>query len=295
MAPAIKPVVPHVPGTYRLLYFDAPNRGEQVRLLLSIAGVKWNDVRLSPYPQGLDPYKSAALGELSPLCGTDLVPAVTTPDGTNYVETADIMRIIGQQVGLAPPAGSAGDTTAKEMCLLAQSVINKVFYGLLMRMVVKHIFAIEFCGILKDLVPRLVFGSERAAVAGPLETLTHVLTTTEECLVRSGGPFVLGAQMCFADVSLFDALEKALMYDCFDKAELLAVHPKVASMLVHVEQKAQPWLETRARQHMAGQSTIAGFLAVTNTPFFWSRVPYPHKQKAKSTGGDMYEKANLLI
>ena len=74
----ITPAVPHTPGTWRLLYFDAPNRGEQVRILFSVAGVPFNDVRLV-YPVGLDPYKKAAMGDASPLLGTDLCPAVTAP------------------------------------------------------------------------------------------------------------------------------------------------------------------------------------------------------------------------
>ena len=36
----------------------------------------------------------------SPLLGTDLCPAVTAPDGTHCIETADIMRFIGQRVDL---------------------------------------------------------------------------------------------------------------------------------------------------------------------------------------------------
>ena len=31
----IEPVVPHTPGTWRLIYFDAPTRGEQIRIVWS--------------------------------------------------------------------------------------------------------------------------------------------------------------------------------------------------------------------------------------------------------------------
>ena len=110
----IAPVVPHKPGTWRVIYFDAPNRGEQIRILLALANTPFEDVRVSPFPQGLDPYKKAALGDDSPLLGTDLCPAVTAPDGTHCVETTDIMRFVGQRVGMAPEADSAEDKKAME-------------------------------------------------------------------------------------------------------------------------------------------------------------------------------------
>ena len=34
---------------------------------------------------------------------------MTAPDGTHVVETSDIMRFVGQRVGMAPPEGTAAD------------------------------------------------------------------------------------------------------------------------------------------------------------------------------------------
>merc|ERR1719362_636433 len=114
-------------------------------MLFILSKTAFTDVRLV-FPQGLDPFKKAAMGDASPLLGTDQVPAVTAPDGTHCVETSDIMRFVGQRVGLAPAAGSAEDATAMEMCLLAQEVMNGVFYGLLKQMCVQKIagFASRF-------------------------------------------------------------------------------------------------------------------------------------------------------
>ena len=41
-------------GRWRVVYFDAPNRGEQLRLLLILAGVEFDDERIEKYPGGID-------------------------------------------------------------------------------------------------------------------------------------------------------------------------------------------------------------------------------------------------
>ena len=51
---------------WQLLYFDAPTRGEQLRLLFLLAGVPFEDTRLA-WPAGLNRYKRAVLGDASPL------------------------------------------------------------------------------------------------------------------------------------------------------------------------------------------------------------------------------------
>ena len=60
MGVAVPPVVEHTHGTWRLLYFDVPNRGEQVRQLFAISKTPFVDVRLQ-YPKGLVPYKKLAM------------------------------------------------------------------------------------------------------------------------------------------------------------------------------------------------------------------------------------------
>mgnify|MGYP004293818023 CR=1 FL=1 len=63
---------------------------------------------------------------------------MTSPNGTHCVETADVMRFVGQGVGLAPPAGSAEDAAAMEVTLLMQVAMDRVFYALLKPMVVNQ-------------------------------------------------------------------------------------------------------------------------------------------------------------
>ena len=50
-------------GTWRLLYFAFPTRGEQLRLLFKAAGVDFEDVRIEAFPRGLDQYRRAAMGK----------------------------------------------------------------------------------------------------------------------------------------------------------------------------------------------------------------------------------------
>jgi len=265
---SVRPAVAHVPGSWRLLYFDAPNRGEQVRQLFFLAGVAFNDVRVHPFPEGLNPYKKAAMGDASPLLGTDMCPAVTAPDGTHCVETSDIMRFVGQQVGLAPPAGSEADAKAMELCLLAQSCMNEVFYALLKPMIVQHILRSELFGTLYW-ARRFLGGI--VDLGPPTSKLGEVLAAVEAALEASGGPFVLGAELCYADASLFAILLEVLAFRCFDQPELLARHPKLASWWALLEERTAPWIAERVEKHQLGLRSTVELFAVTNTPFPWSK------------------------
>uniref|UniRef100_A0A7S0JKJ7 GST C-terminal domain-containing protein n=1 Tax=Calcidiscus leptoporus TaxID=127549 RepID=A0A7S0JKJ7_9EUKA len=267
----------HVPGSWRLLYFDAPNRGEQVRMLFFLSGTAFHDVRLA-YPKGLDPYKKAAMGDDSPLLGTDLCPAVTAPDGRHCVETAEIMRFVGQRVGLAPKADSPEDHRAMEVCLLAQACMNECFYALLKPMVVKHIFANELLGVLSR-CSSLILGREAVYMKAPADKLASVLEAAEAALIASGGPYVCGPSLSYADISLFAILREVLEFQCFDQPALLAPHPKLKALLETLEAKAQPWIEQRVRKHQLGITSTVEYFAATNTPFPWSR-----KRKTELTG-----------
>ena len=262
--PIIAPVVPHTPGSWRFLYFDAPTRGEQVRMLFFLASTPFDDVRLK-FPEGLTPYKTAAMGDASPLLGTDQCPAVTDPSGVHCVETSDIMKFVGRQVGMAPPEGSAADAKATEMCLLAQTALNECFYKLLLPMVVSTILRGELYGIL-SWVPRLVFGRERALAQAPAAKLAEILATVEAALVESGGPFVCGQALNFADVSLYAVLFEIFALPCLDRTVLLAPHPKVAGHFEALGERMAPWMEQRVREHQVGIPNTVEWLAATNTP-----------------------------
>merc|ERR1719197_549168 len=65
---------------WQVLYFDAPTRGEQLRMLFAAANTPFKDVRFS-FPKGLTPYKQETLGDKSPLM-FDQCPTVISPEGT---------------------------------------------------------------------------------------------------------------------------------------------------------------------------------------------------------------------
>merc|ERR1712032_1414340 len=132
------------------------------------------------------------------------------------------MRFVGQRVGMVPAAGSTEDAIAVEMCLLAQEVMNKVFYALLRQMCVKQI---------TGFAARLLNGAESSYLAGPSQKLGDALAKIEATLEASGGPYVLGETPCYADVSIFAVLNEVLEFSCFDKSKLLSAHSKLAALL----------------------------------------------------------------
>lgn len=281
---AVPPAVPHTPGTWRLIYFDAPNRGEQIRQLFFLAGVPFDDVRVRKFPEGLEPYKAKALGDDSPLLGTDQCPAVTAPDGTHCVETSDIMHFVGHRLGLAPEKDSAMDKKATEVTRLMQHLMDGVFYGLLKQMVVRHIFASEFFGGL-SWARTLLIGRETKYLPRPDGELREALATLEGHLVESGGPFVCGEQLTYADASVTAILREVLAFDCFDRGALLAPHPKLARCLAELEARTAPWVERRIAEHQLGIASTVGLFAALHTPFPWSRKAMPDEVVAQPDRG----------
>jgi len=256
----------HTPGTWRLLYFDAPNRGEQVRQLFFLSRTPFTDVRLAPYPQGLDPYKRAAMGDDSPLLGTDKVPAVTAPDGMHCVETSDIMRFVGRRVGLAPPVNSAEDILATDVCTLAQEIMNEVFYALMNQMCVRKILG---C------MAWLVNGPESDYLELPRQKLRESMAAIEATLQISGGPYTLGAALSYADVSVFAILNEVLSLACFDRFTLLIAHPRLSALLDNIGVQMAAWIEFRVRRYQLGHWDTIEFLAATNTPLPWRKQAAP--------------------
>ena len=51
------------PAGWRIIYFDAPNRGECLRLILTAAGQEFEDIRLDFMGGELNKYKSTAVGD----------------------------------------------------------------------------------------------------------------------------------------------------------------------------------------------------------------------------------------
>ena len=97
------------------------------------------------------------------------------------------------------------------------------------------------------------------------------MRAAETALVRSGGPFVCGESLSYADVSLFAILRECLEFACFDEQALLSQHPKLSAMMTTLRGRTQQWIDQRVRDHQLGIANTVEYFAVTNTPFPWSR------------------------
>jgi len=81
---------------WKFLYFNAPTRGEQVRMLFAAGATPFEDITFD-FPAGLSPYKHAAMGDKSPLM-FDQCPTVISPEGTsvNQVFVAVVCSLANQ-------------------------------------------------------------------------------------------------------------------------------------------------------------------------------------------------------
>eukprot|EP00933_Yihiella_yeosuensis_P018932 TRINITY_DN15415_c0_g2_i1.p1 TRINITY_DN15415_c0_g2~~TRINITY_DN15415_c0_g2_i1.p1 ORF type:complete len:269 (+),score=33.33 TRINITY_DN15415_c0_g2_i1:64-807(+) len=217
-------------ASWRLLYFSAPTRGEQLRILFHAAKTPFEDIRLE-FPKGLRPYKYAALGDASPLM-FDQCPAVTSPDGHHVAQVAACMQFVGRSLGLAPTS-PALDAKAMALTLYSEEIRNGVFYKLLIPAVVRKILRKRFCGIFCFLSPivDLYFrtGKVRSSLRGRLEHLERSLRT------NGGGNFFCGEEMSYADVALFDCLRESLSMPGFKVDDDLASFPLIRNFLEKME------------------------------------------------------------
>jgi len=107
------------------------------------------------------------------------------------------------------------------------------------------------------------------------------------------GPYLCGAEVCYADVplsadelratsrrssrirtqaSIFAILNEVLNYSVFDRAALLADHPKLSRLMEEMSAKEAAWIAHRVATHQCGIADTISFFAATNTPFPWSKV-----------------------
>ena len=259
----------HTPGRWRLLYFDAPTRGEQIRLLFKISGVEFDDVRLE-YPRGLEPYKTNTMGDDSPLCGTDLCPAVTSPDGEHCVETSDIMRLVGRAVGLGP-ASEADDKRAAAITVRAQEVLNRSFYKMLLPMVTLNILSEDLGGVMGYCIPTSFVVKKKKVEEARAELDRQATFFEDELISSESGPYFCGDSISYADVAVFCVLDQAFHFACFNKEECLEGRPRLTAWMETMAPKAEPWFKERAEKHQGGHYNIIEAFGALRSPLKWSR------------------------
>ena len=144
---------------WRFLYFDAPTRGEQVRLLFKVARQPFQDVRLA-FPKGLAKFKQCVLGDDSPLL-FDQCPTVISPQGQALSQTAAIMAFVGRELGHAPtdPYLHAKATAITIGCEEAR---NKLFYGSLISRLIAGVLDAKLGLIATPLVSLIAWKNRRS-------------------------------------------------------------------------------------------------------------------------------------
>eukprot|EP00811_Abedinium_folium_P006609 NODE_16090_length_1012_cov_31.058757.p2 GENE.NODE_16090_length_1012_cov_31.058757~~NODE_16090_length_1012_cov_31.058757.p2 ORF type:complete len:267 (-),score=57.26 NODE_16090_length_1012_cov_31.058757:108-908(-) len=226
---------------WRLHYFNAPSRGEQLRLLFKLGRTPFEDVRFA-FPKGLLPFKHAAMGDESPLM-YDQCPMITSPEGHHISQTAACMQYLGRRLDLAP-ADHAADARALSLVLYAEEMRITIFYPLLYPIVINLILAKRFFGILGCLrsVVNMWFRFSKARAA-----LHPMMKLLESALRTGGGDYFCGSRVCYADVALFDLLREILAMPCFDAAEQLRTFPKLREFLARMEElpELREYLEQR--------------------------------------------------
>lgn len=153
-------------------YFDAPGRAEPIRIALHLAGLAFEDRRLS-FAQFQEKKASGGF----PLGS---VPVLSIDD-VDYPQTAAILRYVARigNAGLYP--------TDPHEALIVDAVLDS-FNDTLAHALTPSLFE-------RDIAKKLEM--RKAVVAGPMAIVYGFL---EKTLTRSGGPFVVGAAMSIADL-----------------------------------------------------------------------------------------------
>ena len=167
-------------STIRLTYFDAPGRAEPLRILLTIAGLPFEDRRLS-YPE----FGAMKAGGELPLGSVPMLEV----DGVRYVQTAAMLRWVARA---AAPAFYPSDALAVFMVDSALDTFNDTLTNAMMPSLFE-----------RDMEKKLAMRA--ALLEGPLK---RAFDYVESLVERSGGPYVAGADMSIADLVIARQLQQ---------------------------------------------------------------------------------------
>lgn len=202
------PLPPLPDGAWRVLYFDAPNRGEQLRLLFALAGTPFEDYRLA-FPEGKTPLMSVSAGDAAPLA-FDLTPVVQHGSLSIGI-VGGSMQYTAEQLGLIPDS-VVGRALAVSLVEASEMMRNDVFY--------KVFFKRE----------KLRRKPETLDTAPYFKWLSHFERFLRRTVAKSPeivaagsepGPFFLGARICYADVAVYDCVSGIWALDLYDKNDSL--------------------------------------------------------------------------
>jgi glutathione S-transferase len=227
-------------GEWRVMYYNAPNRGEQLRLLFEATQTPYEDIRIGPFPDGLLRFKAAEAGDQSPLAW-DFVPVVQhgTPQGQVSVSTtAGAMHYAGEKLGLVPDDAFAR-ATAVQLVVGAEAMRNEIFYGAYFKVVRKG-----------------------AGVADIDQSPYHKWLGHFERFLRThkrDSAFVLGDKVSYADLSIYDCVTAAWDLRCYEpngsKSAVItqkAKYPLLCALVVAVGEipAVRAYVEKRGDRHL---------------------------------------------
>jgi glutathione S-transferase len=185
--------------SYRLYYWPSiPGRGELVRLTLAEAGVDWIDVARLPKEQGGG---SGAIVERMKRDDAGVVPPFAPPfvalveDGVEQLlvaQTAVVLDLIARRHGLVP-SDEATRASALQLQLTVADLIDEAHDS-------HH-----------PIASGLYYEDQQSEAARRAADfvgtrLPKFLGYFERAIRARGGPFLLGAERCYADLSLFQVL-----------------------------------------------------------------------------------------
>ncbi|KAJ3126634.1 hypothetical protein HK098_007311 [Nowakowskiella sp. JEL0407] len=194
-------------GTPTITYFDFGNkgRGEIVRLFFHAAGIKYIDSRISFADW---PAKKAELLQ----SGASLVGAipVVTINGKEYSQSVPILRYLSKVVGKF-----GGKDVEEEFAIdqLADMYIDWRF---------------SWVGTLR--------GDEKEKEKHAASK-TKFYSAFEQIAAKNGGPYMIGSELTYADVAIYQALHDDDSLD--DRSELAAKYPKLAAFVEAFEKRPE--------------------------------------------------------
>ena len=213
----------------RLTYLDTKGAGEPIRLALFIAGVPFEDIRVT--------YSQIAQLRESGYLPFGQVPVLEV-DGKVFGQSQAILRWVGRMTGLYPERLQLRVDQVDEAIVDLKYILRPAWYGA----------ALGRSPINGE--PLLPLSADQRAAT--LETLDHVilparLAQLERLLAHtSDGPFVCGSELTIADLNLYVYATGILAGDGVPAGisnTLLDDCPRILALVQHVEAlpRVQEW------------------------------------------------------
>ena len=218
-------------GKWKVVYFDIPNRGEQLRLLFKFAKVSFIDERLDLKYKQFEAMKKESIGDDSPLLYNQ-IPIVVSPEGKTYAQTAACMQLLGHALPNLAPKDKETDATCLGIVLASEELRNQCFYKLFMAEAVGYIAPKKaaICCCAAPLVRFMKGTNKHKKVFGKLAK--HF----DDMLRLSGlRYFASNTQAYYCDIAVFDSIHSCLDLPCFDRDKELKAFPSLKKWFDHMD------------------------------------------------------------